>query len=151
MIENWGRRIFQKYRVERPQNQPRKTHFFLPGAPFSGSQINFSYLGFSSSVSGHLKLIGPGYGLFGPLYSILWPIVTIQYRCDTSRDVLWCHDFGPTAPLRPQNLKLCTLTSVGSWSSFQGTQDLYKLSIGKYIQCHDLLWQSSTVVTSPVT
>ena len=25
---------------------------------------------------------------------MLWPIVTIQYRCDTSRDVIWCHDFG---------------------------------------------------------
>ena len=46
------------------------------------------YKMFSSSILGHLKLIGPEYILCGPLYSILGPIVTIQYRCDASRDVI---------------------------------------------------------------
>lgn len=30
--------------------------------------------------------------------------MVFQYRCDTSRDLIWCHDFGPTSTLRPQNL-----------------------------------------------
>ena len=65
---------------------------------------------------------------------IFWPSVTIQYQCDTSRGIIWYHDFWPTAPLRRQYLKLCTLTFLGSWSSFQCTTDLHILFIGKYIQ-----------------
>ena len=51
------------------------------------------------------KHVGPIYDLFGHLFSILWPVVTIQYWCGISRDVIWCHDFGPTAPLQRQNFK----------------------------------------------
>ena len=116
----WEEGNSQKYEVEGPQHRPRTTHW----GQCLGPQIKCSYLGFPSSVLGNPKLLGPGCGLCGPLYSIFWPFVTIQYQCDISRDIIWCHDFCPTAPLRRQHLKLCTLTSLGSWSSFKGTTDL---------------------------
>ena len=139
---NLGKKDFSKIfsrRSKGPQNRHRKI-IFSPWAPVFGPQINFSYLGFLGSNLGHPKLIGLGYDICKSLYSSLWTIVTIQYRCDTSRGVIWCHDFGPTALLLRRYLKLCTLTSLGSWSSFNGMQDLYMLSIGKYIQYYDLLW-----------
>ena len=138
-----GTKFFSTILSRKSSKSTQKIHFFLPGAPFSRPQINCSYLGFPTSVLGHPKHIGPGYDLCGPLYLILWPILTIQYRCDTSRDVIWCHDFGPTTMLWHQNLKLCTLTSLGSWSSFKCTPDLDILSIGKCIQFNDLSRQFS--------
>ena len=131
-----GKREFSKILSRRSSKSTPKNPL-SPWAPFLGPQISFLYLGFPSSVLGHPKLIGPRYDLCGHLYSIFWPIVTIQYQCDTSLDIIWWHDFWPTAPLRQQNSKLCTLTSLGSWSLFKGTPDLDILSIGKYSQFKD--------------
>ena len=39
------------------------------------------------------------------IHSISWPLVTIQCQYLISRDVIWCHDFGSTAPLRRQTLE----------------------------------------------
>ena len=103
---------FQTYRVEGAQNWPRKKRFFLPGRPLLGPEHNFSYLGFPGSVLGNSKYVGPGCDLSGHIFSVLWPVMIIQYRCDTSRDVIWRRDFGPTAPLRYQIPKTLYLTSV---------------------------------------
>ena len=62
------------------------------------------YLDFPRSLIIIPRHAGPKYILCGSINSMSWPLVTIQYRCDTSPDVIWCHDFGPTAPLRRQNL-----------------------------------------------
>ena len=102
--KNWKKKAFSKISSRRSSKLTPKNPFFS-GGPFLGPQCNISYLGFPSSVLGHSKHVGPGNGLSGHLFSFLWPFVTIQYQCDTSRDVIWCHDFGPTAPLRRQNLK----------------------------------------------
>ena len=59
--------------------------------------------------------------------SISWPLVAIQYWCDTSGNVIWCHDF-MILDLRRRYIaefsKLCILTSLGPWSSFQSMKDL---------------------------
>ena len=80
----------------------------------SGIISKYAYLGSLSSVLGHSKHVGPGNGLSGHLFSFLSPFGTIQYQCDTSRDVIRCHDFGPTAPLRRQNLKTLYVDFPGS-------------------------------------
>ena len=51
------------------------------------------------------KHAGPRYTLYESIHSISWPLVTIQCQYYTWRDVIWCHDFGSTAPLRRQTLE----------------------------------------------
>ena len=34
-------------------------------------------------------------------------VLTIQYQCDNSCGVIWCHDFRPTASFRHQNAQQC--------------------------------------------
>ena len=80
-------------------------HNFWPTAPLRPRMLKFAYLDFPRSNFINPKHIGPGYATFRHMYLISWPKVTFQYRCETSRDVIWCHDFWPTAPLRPNILK----------------------------------------------
>ena len=68
-------------------------------APLGPQTLDLLYPGFPSSDLGHPKNGGPSYGLFRHLCLISWPSVIIQYQCDASRVVLWCHGLGPTAPL----------------------------------------------------
>ena len=63
-IKNWVKKNFSKISSRRSSNSTQKKRFFLPGGPFLGPKIVFSYLGFPTPVLGHPRLIGPGYGLF---------------------------------------------------------------------------------------
>ena len=60
----------------------------------------------------YVSALGPGHGLSGHMSTISRPVVTFQYRCDTSRDIIWCHDFGPLALLGSQMLALSHLVSL---------------------------------------
>ena len=48
-----GKIIFSKISSRRSSKLTPKNPFFLQRGPFTGPQINFSYLGFPSSVLGH--------------------------------------------------------------------------------------------------
>ena len=80
-------------------------HDFGPTAPLRRQNLKTLYLDFPRSLSIVPKHAGPRYTLYESIHSISWPLVTIQCQYYTWRDVIWCHDFGSTAPLRRQTLE----------------------------------------------
>ena len=70
----------------------------VPGTPLGLQTLALSYFGFKSSVlGGQSKRVWPEYSLFGHMSLNSRPVVTIQDRCDTSCDTIWCYDVGSLA------------------------------------------------------